>query len=166
MEVKQSSFLSLQHQPQCRDSSRRLSSLSFYGLILILVVIMVAVPPYFFSTIATVLQAANLSRITTGAISEALGPISRPTSNSTFASVAGPVIQRNFPDPSAIKVGDIWHAFATNNNNDGQVQVATSMDFESWTYLNINALPDAGPWSTGKAVWAPDVVQLVCHRHP
>lgn len=52
-----------------------------------------------------------------------------------------------------------WYAFAT-NNGVYNVQVAVSDDFENWTVLNQDALPDAGPWSDGTNVWAPDVVQI------
>lgn len=127
---------------------------------------MVAVPPFFFSTLAAILQGANLSNIITGAIEEANAlahPKPQPSSSSSsFASIAGPVIKRNFPDPSAIKVDGVWHAFATNNRNGGpHVQVATSNDFKTWTYLEKDALPTVGAWSNGVGIWAPDVVQLV-----
>jgi beta-xylosidase len=127
---------------------------------------MVAVPPAFFSTIAAILQAAHPSQIIIGAIEEAsaLAYFKPQLSllSSTFTSVTGPVIKRNFPDPSAIKVEHVWHAFATNDVNGGpHVQVAVSNDFESWTYLEKDALPTVGPWSNGVGIWAPDVVQLV-----
>ncbi|RLL94793.1 hypothetical protein CFD26_103344 [Aspergillus turcosus] len=80
--------------------------------------------------------------------------------SSTFASIIGPVITANFPDPSVIQVEDgDWYAFAT-NNGVYNVQIATSHDFENWTVLNQDALPDAGVWSDGTNVWAPDVREI------
>ena len=69
------------------------------------------------------------------------------------------VIKDNFPDPSFIKVGDIFYAFATNNGKQN-VPVAISKDFASWEVTGEDALPDLPKWSGG-SVWAPDVVQLV-----
>ncbi|KAL0259194.1 hypothetical protein SLS55_006699 [Diplodia seriata] len=78
--------------------------------------------------------------------------------------VAGPVIGSNFPDPSLIKVGSTWYSFAT-NSNDGSgsthVQIAKSSDFNSWTLLGKDALPNLPGWvnTANPAVWAPDVIQ-------
>ncbi|KAI5793319.1 Arabinanase/levansucrase/invertase [Geopyxis carbonaria] len=77
----------------------------------------------------------------------------------------GPVMSANFPDPSIVKDGSNWWAFATTGNNKN-VQVAQSSDFSTWTYQdNTDALPfaDGVPgWinSGDKAIWAPDVFQL------
>lgn len=82
-------------------------------------------------------------------------------------AVAGPVIGSNFPDPSIIRVGSTWYSFAT-NNNDGSgsthVQIAKSSDFNSWTLLGKDALPNLPGWvyAANPAVWAPDVIQNVC----
>ncbi|KAK0647877.1 Extracellular endo-alpha-(1-_5)-L-arabinanase 2 [Lasiodiplodia hormozganensis] len=79
-------------------------------------------------------------------------------------AVAGPVIGSNFPDPSIIRVGNTWYSFAT-NNNDGSgsthVQIAKSSDFNSWTLLGKDALPNLPGWvyAANPAVWAPDVIQ-------
>lgn len=41
------------------------------------------------------------------------------------------------------------------------IQMATSTDNQTWTYLQgQDALPQSGAWATGARVWAPDVVQL------
>jgi hypothetical protein len=152
-----------QYQPLRSDASCSSSRFPYYYFLLIVVIfVIVALPPIFFSSITAILQAANLSQIIHGAIREAHSlPEPKLQSTYPFASINGPVIHQNFPDPSAIKVGDVWHAFATNNKDGPNVQVASSHNFDSWTYLDKDALPDAGPWSTGKGIWAPDVVQLV-----
>jgi beta-xylosidase len=83
--------------------------------------------------------------------------------SSTLATIIGPVITANFPDPSVIQVeGGDWYAFAT-NNGVYNVQIATSHNFENWTVLNHDALPNAGAWSDGTNVWAPDIREIVRH---
>ena len=86
-------------------------------------------------------------------------------SSNPFASVAGPHISTNFPDPAIIHVDGTSYAFATNNRqpapNHINVQVATSTDNQTWTIVDgHDALPNVGSWETGAGVWAPDVVQL------
>ncbi|OXV08915.1 hypothetical protein Egran_03321 [Elaphomyces granulatus] len=83
--------------------------------------------------------------------------------------VASPFIKRDggprlainvsFPDPGF--VGDqsgMWYAFATNGNGK-RVQVASSMDFETWDLLDIEALATLSLWETDVNHWAPDVVR-------
>jgi len=71
-----------------------------------------------------------------------------------------PALYKDFPDPAALKVGDTYFAYATNRNSHN-VQVATSSDFINWNLTNKDALPKTGAWSNNKAIWAPDVIQLV-----
>lgn len=68
-------------------------------------------------------------------------------------------LQDNFPDPSFIKVGDTFYAFATTNGKQN-VPVAVSNDFVDWHLTGEDALPEVPSWSSG-GIWAPDVVQLV-----
>jgi beta-xylosidase len=75
----------------------------------------------------------------------------------------------DFPDPSIYKVDDRYWAFATTNNVDTNVQVATSSDFKTWIYLqDYDALPFAGTWTynitsangwQSPRTWAPNVIQ-------
>lgn len=77
-------------------------------------------------------------------------------------SINGPVIVENFPDPSVIKVGSTYHAFATNNGRQN-IPYASSPDFAHWTVADgHDALPKVGGWSNGQDIWAPDVLQVVC----
>ncbi len=83
-----------------------------------------------------------------------------------------PVLSGNFADPSIIKVGNTWYAFATNDRREAKdnqgpnVQVSTSTDFKKWSKVDEknDALRDVGCWADkGKAgadVWAPHVVEL------
>ena len=76
---------------------------------------------------------------------------------------AGPELGgMNFPDPSVHFLDNTWYAFATDGNNYN-VQMASSPDFNTWTYINSDAMPTVGAWVNGSApaVWAPDVVQVV-----
>lgn len=71
------------------------------------------------------------------------------------------VINADFPDPSFVETPEgIWYAFGT-NSKDKKVQVASSKDFETWTVLDIDALPNVAPWETEKDHWAPDVIRRV-----
>ncbi|PGH14649.1 hypothetical protein AJ80_05829 [Polytolypa hystricis UAMH7299] len=71
---------------------------------------------------------------------------------------SSPVINRNFPDPGVLKVGDKWYAFGT-NDGEIKVQVATSKDFKHWTLKKDDALPKVAPWEAEVDHWAPDVIE-------
>ena len=68
-------------------------------------------------------------------------------------------IDANFPDPSFVKVGDSFYAFATRNGRQN-VPLAVSSDFINWDLTGEDAMPTVPSWSGG-GIWAPDVVQLV-----
>ncbi|KAF2235082.1 glycoside hydrolase family 43 protein [Viridothelium virens] len=75
----------------------------------------------------------------------------------------GPVITQNFPDPSIIKVGSTWWAFATESAGTGiNIPMASSTDFKTWIVTSQDALPNTPPWvnMTAQALWAPDANQL------
>ena len=72
----------------------------------------------------------------------------------------GPVIGTNFPDPGWIQDGNKFYAFSTNSGGL-HVPTAQSSDFKTWSIIaGHDAMPTVGEWSTGEAVWAPDVVKL------
>lgn len=73
-----------------------------------------------------------------------------------------PAVPENFPDPSVINVNNQWYAFAT-NNGQYNVQIAQSVDFNTWNYLSQDALPQLPSWvdASGPNIWAPDVSQRV-----
>ncbi|KAJ3805808.1 glycoside hydrolase family 43 protein [Lentinula aff. lateritia] len=64
----------------------------------------------------------------------------------------------NFPDPSVIFT-DAYYAFSTTSAGLN-VPVATSPDFDTWTYLSHDALPTVGAWTIANTIWAPDVVTV------
>lgn len=73
-----------------------------------------------------------------------------------------PVIDRNFPDPSLLKVGGAYYAYATNSGEN--MPCETSPDLVHWT-----ALPDAMPrlpgWARPNRTWAPEVLALPRGRY-
>lgn len=103
-----------------------------------------------------------------GSISFSLAALSVLTAASpvTKRSISGPILNSvNFPDPSFVISGSTWYAYSTNSGGHN-VPMATSPDFQTWTLKSgYDALPTVGAWSTGKDVWAPDVVQLVSRSH-
>lgn len=74
---------------------------------------------------------------------------------------------QNFPDPSVIRLGNDFYAYATNGKVNGKtvhIQLARSLgNFDSWTFLGQqDGLPTLPHWvdPASPRVWAPDVVQL------
>jgi hypothetical protein len=80
----------------------------------------------------------------------------------------GPHITTDFPDPSLLRVGDIWYAFAGQSLYDytsTHIQIATSIDFKTWTLQPANdMLPVLPGWvdASNNHVWAPDINHLAC----
>ena len=81
----------------------------------------------------------------------------------------GPVINANFPDPDTLRVGNVYHAYATNSGGDN-IQHETSRDLVHWT-KQPDAAPTLGAWvdpactfapggSTDRCVWAPEVTAV------
>ncbi|THY21186.1 glycoside hydrolase family 43 protein [Aureobasidium pullulans] len=81
-------------------------------------------------------------------------------------SESGPHITTDFPDPSILRVGSTWYAFAGQSLYDYKsthIQFATSTDFETWTLQPGNdMLPDLPSWvdSSKNHIWAPDINHL------
>jgi len=68
-----------------------------------------------------------------------------------------PVLDRDFPDPDVLQVGDVYYAYATNALGMN-VQVARSTDLVTWEFL-YEAMPGRPAWSVPSFgyVWAPEV---------
>jgi arabinan endo-1,5-alpha-L-arabinosidase len=66
-----------------------------------------------------------------------------------------PVIDRDFPDPDLLKVGDTYYAYATNAAGDN-VQAARSTDLVTWERIP-DPLPVLPVWVRGGFTWAPEV---------
>lgn len=91
-----------------------------------------------------------------GGSSEQIGS---PTPTADDGPAAAPVIDRNFPDPDVLKVGDTYYAYATEDNAKN-VQVAESTDLQNWTVLTEDALPELPSWVIPGKTWAPEVTEL------
>ncbi len=79
-----------------------------------------------------------------------------PTVSETGPTAA---IDRNFPDPDVLKVGDTFYAYAT-NDNARNVQVAQSSDGETWSVIDEDAFPDLPSWVIPGKTWAPEVTEV------
>ncbi|MGE5225146.1 MAG: glycoside hydrolase family 43 protein [Omnitrophica WOR_2 bacterium] len=68
-----------------------------------------------------------------------------------------PVLNHDFPDPDALKVGNVYYAFATNSEGI-HVEAARSPDLVHWKLLP-DALPTLPSWAVKDFgwTWAPDV---------
>jgi arabinan endo-1,5-alpha-L-arabinosidase len=68
-----------------------------------------------------------------------------------------PVLDRDFPDPDVLRVGDLYYAYATNSGTSN-IQVARSADLFTWEWLG-DALPALPDWAVPEFgfAWAPDV---------
>lgn len=70
-----------------------------------------------------------------------------------------PVADRNFPDPTVIRAGGRYYAYATNSTVNGKevhIQVASSADLQHWEFEG-DALPEKPVWAE-KDFWAPHVL--------
>jgi beta-xylosidase len=65
-----------------------------------------------------------------------------------------PVIDRDFPDPDALKVGDTYYVYATNDAT-ANIQIASSKDLVTWRRL-VDALPRLPRWAERGFTWAPE----------
>lgn len=78
----------------------------------------------------------------------------------TAAGKIKAVLDRNFPDPTVIRVGHKYYAYATQGGNNGKtmnIQVASSADGRVWKYEG-DALPQKPNWASNTHnFWAPDV---------
>ncbi|MET9956096.1 family 43 glycosylhydrolase [Streptomyces sp. NPDC006339] len=70
-----------------------------------------------------------------------------------------PVLDQDFADPDVVRVGGVFHAYATNAHGRN-VRHATSTDLVHWTVDEKDVLPELGAWATldpPNHVWAPEV---------
>ena len=92
----------------------------------------------------------------------------QPGGRGQVHSTPKPVIDANFADPDILRVGRVYHAYATNSGGKN-IQHETSTDLVHWT-VRPDALPTLGAWTgpcsftpggaTDHCVWAPDVSKV------
>ena len=98
--------------------------------------------------------------------SSTVASASRPRPSAT---PAGPVINANFPDPDILRVGNVYHAYATNSGGQN-VQHETSRDLVHWT-KQPDVAPTLGAWvkttcsfapggASDHCTWAPEVTAV------
>lgn len=81
-----------------------------------------------------------------------------PTTATEVAGSPPVAVDRDFADPDVVKVGDVYHAYATNSGGR-HIQHATSHDLRRWTVDDRDVLPTPGAWTDSRFgfVWAPEV---------
>ena len=83
----------------------------------------------------------------------------RSGSSSVFTKTfRNPVLDINFPDPFILRVGNTYHAYATNGGGSN-VQYAESRDLIHWSQ-GKDALPTLPDWALPGLTWAPEVAHL------
>ncbi len=84
-------------------------------------------------------------------------PTSTPTPTPPPGTYINPVLNRDFPDPDVLQVGDVFYAYAT-NSGETNIQAARSTDLVTWEMLP-DALPHLPAWAAQDFgwAWAPDV---------
>ncbi|MGE5601723.1 MAG: glycoside hydrolase family 43 protein [Nitrososphaerales archaeon] len=88
------------------------------------------------------------------------GTAAAPTPMEAAKGLRNPVLDRDFPDPDSILVGNGYYAYATNSGGMN-ILVASSPDLVRWNFLG-NALPRPPRWAFkgfGNN-WAPEVSQF------
>ncbi len=94
------------------------------------------------------------------AAADALGGVSAVCLSLQSGS-GGPVYPFDFPDPSVLRVGGTYFAYAT-NSAEGNIQIISSTDLTNWTPVG-NALPALPSWALPGGTWAPGVLQVGDH---
>lgn len=91
------------------------------------------------------------------ACAPALTPEASPTPEPVPATFTNPVLDRDFPDPDVLRMGDTYYAYAT-NSEDMNIQAARSPDLAHWEMIG-EALPDLPAWAVQDFgwAWAPEV---------
>ena len=94
-------------------------------------------------------------------ISTSCRNLQRPIKSTAVAgSGMNLVLDRDFADPTVIKAGNKYYAYATQSRNNGKtvnIQVASSTDHQHWKYEG-DALPQKPKWASNtQSFWAPDV---------
>jgi len=79
-------------------------------------------------------------------------------SSQAFATITGPVLSPNFPDPAVLQVGNTLYAYSTNSGGKNIPWASSTNGGSSWTISNSDALPNVGSWATTGLTWAPHVI--------
>ncbi|WP_216324199.1 glycoside hydrolase family 43 protein [Deinococcus aestuarii] len=85
------------------------------------------------------------------------GTATRPATTAT-GIFKNPVLDQNFPDPAILKVGNTYHAYATNSAS-ANVPHAVSRDLVRWE-VGGDAMPTLPGWAKLGRTWAPEVARV------
>ncbi|PRY67056.1 GH43 family beta-xylosidase [Glaciihabitans tibetensis] len=105
---------------------------------------------------ALVVAALGLSGCSADSPQSATSTDPQPPADTTGTGAA--VLDANFADPDVLEVDGVYYAYATNDNNRN-VQLASSTDLLEWTVLP-DALPDLPSWIIPGKTWAPEVTEI------
>ncbi|WP_170177596.1 family 43 glycosylhydrolase [Thermomonospora umbrina] len=91
-----------------------------------------------------------------------VAPVPTPTSDPPVPRVAHsptrPVIDSNFPDPTVLRVGSTYYAYAT-NDGPTELPIATAPTVNGpWKRLAGDGLPRLPGWAVAGRTWAPEVI--------
>ncbi len=134
------------------------------GLIIVVVVLLVLAavvaaiglrPPT--PTAGTAGSPAASAGTPSGGARATLAPSGGASTSGAANTFTNPVIDRDFPDPDTLKVGDTYYAYGTNANGMN-VQVMRSADMVHWDGPK-EALPALPHWASLQSglTWAPEV---------
>jgi beta-xylosidase len=117
----------------------------------------------FRSPLTLIFAAVVLSLVTVAARPVPVGlPAPAPSVASAVSSTyVNPVIDQGFPDPSLLRVGGRFYAYATNGRSGSDktfrnMLCASSPDLVHWTVLP-DAMPILPSWAGAGRTWAPEV---------
>ena len=74
--------------------------------------------------------------------------------SAVFGQLANPVVDADFPDPTVVRFGELYYAYATQGRSN--IQVRSSTDLQHWKVLP-DALPQKPVWANIH-FWAPHVL--------
>lgn len=84
-----------------------------------------------------------------------ISAVSTPCSQLEGGVSSGLVYPFDFADPSVMRVGSTYYAYATNSVG-GNIQIIESTNLTHWTAVG-SALPTLPPWANADYTWAPSV---------
>lgn len=111
-----------------------------------------------FTLTALLTPSATLAGGGPPAPARAAAPAKAPAAATTAATFRNPVFDENFPDPFILKVGNVYHGYATNSANANMPHII-SRDLVRWE-VGGDAFPVLPKWVEGGRTWAPEIARV------